>query len=208
MDVIGTVAFAVSGAVLAIRKQMDLFGVNILAIVTATGGGLFRDLLIGKTVPVMFRNPMYVLFAAVTANLVFLFFLYQRKRHMVIPDRAVKIYEGSLLIFDTLGLAAFTVDGVYAGAQTPYGTNLFLIVFLGVITGVGGGMIRDVLAMEMPAVFVKHVYASASIVGALAMGILLKAGSGENTAIMTGFVLTMMIRFLAAKYRWNLPKIR
>lgn len=203
MDIIGTIAFAISGAMVAIEKRMDIFGVNILAITTATGGGVIRDLLIGRTPPVMFSNPMYVFIAIITANVVFGVLYFYRKR---IGKGFVSVYEKILFWCDALGLAAFTVDGVDAGMQTGYADNWFLLVFLGTMTGVGGGVIRDMMASQMPYIFVKHIYACASILGALA-AVLLWNVCGQNMAMMIGFVITLTIRALAAHYKWNLPRI-
>lgn len=134
-DLIGTIAFAISGTFVGIRKKMDIFGVNVLAVTTACGGGLMRDLIIGVTPPMMFRNPFYVLAAAIVANTVFL--LMYRHRHM--PRKLAPLYDQLLFWFDSLGLAAFTVDGVMAGVRAGYPDNYFLICFLGFITAVGGG---------------------------------------------------------------------
>lgn len=203
MDIIGTVAFAVSGVMVAVHKDMDLFGVNILALVTATGGGMIRDIIIGKIPPVMFRNPIYVIIAVITANAAFIILYFSRD---ISRSSLVQVTDKLLFVFDTLGLAAFTVDGVSAGMQTG-SSSLFLVVFLGTITGVGGGILRDVLSVEMPFIFVKHIYACASIIGALAAGILWPF-AGQNGAIITGFILTLLIRCLAAYFKWNLPHIR
>lgn len=203
MDIIGTIAFAISGAMVAIQKKMDIFGVNILAITTATGGGVIRDLLIGHTPPVMFSNPIYVLIAILTANLVFVILFFHRKHF---GTNVVNMYERLLFWCDTLGLAAFSVDGVVAGMQTEHGENIFLLVFLGTITGVGGGVVRDMMANEMPYIFVKHIYAIASILGALTAAVLWKSW-GQNFAMSAGFAVTIVIRALAAHYRWNLPRI-
>ena len=113
MDLIGTIAFAVSGAMVAVRKKMDIFGVNILAVVTATGGGVIRDLLIGRTSPMMFHNPFYVMLSAITANIVFIFIAVKHSHHKTFPDRFIQIYEKGLFWADALGLASFTVDGEY-----------------------------------------------------------------------------------------------
>ena len=206
MDLIGTIAFALSGAMLGIRKNMVIFGVNILAIVTATGGGVLRDMLIGRFPPVMMRNPFYVLISAVTANVLFVFFSVRAGRKQV-PSGAVRIYQLVLFWFDSLGLAAFTVDGVYIGHYLSGSGNLFSISFLGVLTGVGGGIIRDLLADQTPDIFVKHVYACASICGAVLCGSLLEASVNPNLALLCGFGLVLLIRILAAHYRWNLPKV-
>lgn len=197
MDILGTIAFAISGAMVAIRKEMDLFGVNILAITTAVGGGIIRDLLIGHT-----------LTAVITANIVFCVIWMNKKNAS--PSQESKfynIYEKALFLCDTLGLAAFTVDGVNAGVQSEMSSNLFLVVFLGVITGVGGGVMRDVMAVQRPYIFVKHIYACASLLGALFAAILWKP-LGQTYAMMIGFAITMAIRFLAAYFELDLPRIR
>ncbi|MEE1114908.1 MAG: TRIC cation channel family protein [Eubacterium sp.] len=167
MDLIGTAAFAISGAITAIRKNMDIFGVNILALITATGGGVLRDLLIGRTPPVMFRNPVYVIIALVTANIFFVIMWSKRHYSIYVPEKHTHIFNTLLFWFDTLGLAAFTVDGVYAGVYSSDPRNVFLLVVLGILTAVGGGVFRDVLAAEMPYIFRKHIYALASLAGAL-----------------------------------------
>ena len=164
-DLIGTIAFAISGAFVGIRKGMDIFGVNVLAVTTACGGGLMRDLIIGSIPPQMFRNPFFVMVAIVVANVVFL--LMYLHRHM--PRKVAPLYDKLLFWFDSLGLAAFTVDGVMAGIAMGYGDNEFLICFLGFMTAVGGGALRDVLAGQTPDIFRKHVYAVAAIAGAVLM---------------------------------------
>lgn len=203
MDILGTIAFAISGAMVAIEKKMDIFGVNILAITTATGGGVIRDLLIGRTPPVMFSNPLYVFIAILTANVVFCMLYFNRKH---IGKEFIPIYERILFLCDALGLAAFTVDGVAAGMETQYAKNLFLLAFLGTVTGVGGGVIRDILALKMPYIFVKHIYACASLLGALMTAVLWNV-CGQNVAMLVGFGVTLTIRALAAHYKWNLPRV-
>ena len=205
MDIIGTVAFAISGAMMAIQKKMDIFGVNILAITTATGGGVIRDLLMGQTPPVMFQNPMYVFIALGTANIVFLVVYFSRK-YSKKDVHVLAFYEIMLFWCDTLGLAAFSVDGVSAGVNAGYEDNLFLLIFVGLVTSVGGGVIRDIMANEMPYIFVKHIYASASLVGVM-LCTFLWACVGQNAAMLCGFSTVLIIRTLARHYKWNLPKL-
>ena len=202
-DLIGTIAFAISGAFVGIRKGMDIFGVNVLAVTTACGGGLMRDLIIGSIPPQMFRNPFFVMVAIVVANVVFL--LMYLHRHM--PRKVAPLYDKLLFWFDSLGLAAFTVDGVMAGIAMGYGDNEFLICFLGFMTAVGGGALRDVLASQTPDIFRKHVYAVAAIAGAVLMVALLRLFESEQIAMLGGFLLVPVLRFLAAHFRWNLPKV-
>lgn len=203
MDILGTIAFAISGAMVAIKKEMDIFGVNILAIITAVGGGMLRDVLIGDVPPEMFQNPIYTLVAVIIANSVFVYAYWNKKN---VKSSYVNLYEKTLFLFDTLGLAVFTVDGVNAGMHSEFNSNMFLVVFLGVITGVGGGVLRDTMANELPYIFVKHIYACASILGAVVTVYCWKY-LGENPAIFAGFFVIIVIRLLAAHYKWDLPRV-
>ncbi len=202
LDFIGVISFTISGALVAVRKHMDYLGVCILGIITAVGGGAMRDVIIGNTPPVMFQNPIYVTVAFIVANLVF-FFLYFHINGKSKP-LVNHIFEKALFWFDTIGLASFTVNGVIMG-QTMTQGGLFLCSFLGVMTGVGGGVLRDLLANEVPAIFVKHVYAVASIAGAIATSLLWKVSS--IAAVIVGLSLVVLIRFLAMHFKWNLPRI-
>ena len=203
MDLLGTCAFAISGAMTAIQQGLDLFGIMILALTTATGGGFIRDLTIGNLPPVVFRDPVYIILSFATAGVVFVVLKFQSRRlHL---ERLKVLYEKALLISDSLGLAAFTIDGVSAGHALA-DTNIYLSVFLGVITGIGGGILRDLFAGKKPYVFVRHVYALASIVGAVADYILPRF-VGASPAMMISFGIILLIRYLAAHYRWDLPRI-
>ena len=212
MDFVGTIAFAVSGAMVAIEKEMDLFGIMILALVTATGGGFIRDLTIGSIPPMVFRDPIYMILSFITAIVVFLIVLWIRKhQNFTSPQKKAKLsasYQKLLLITDSLGLAAFTVDGVFAGRQlpAPNNTNAYLGIFLGVITGVGGGMLRDIFAAQKPYIFVRHIYAVASLAGAFAAAFLPIVIS-DRKAQTVSFLLILVIRYLAAHYKWNLPRV-
>lgn len=161
LELIGTVAFSVSGAMTAMKKNMDIFGVMILGLTTAVGGGVIRDLILGSAPPSTFRDPIYAITALITAVVVFLPWTRRLFR------RYQRIYDLLLLTADSIGLGIFTVIGVQAAFAKSGSYSLFLLTFVGVITGVGGGIIRDMLAGNTPYVFVKHVYASASLAGAL-----------------------------------------
>lgn len=201
-SIIGTISCAMSGTLVAIQKHMDLFGVNMLAITTAVGGGIMRDLMIGDTPPVMFRDPLYVAIAFIVANLLFIFHYFKKKKP---SDSTVRKYDRLLFIPDAIGLAAFTVNGVIIGMNYD-SANFFLSVFLGVITGVGGGILRDIMAQELPSIFVKRIYAVASIIGAIGVSVLWQYN--ETVAIATGFVLIILVRVLAGIFKWNLPVIK
>ena len=202
-DTMGTLSFAVSGALVAIRRRMDVFGVTVLAIVTATGGGVFRDIIIGRFPPQAFIDPLYVAIAAGAGLVCFLVMYF----HPRLPHKVAAAYDMVMFCFDTLGVAAFTVDGVAVALSGGYKDNLFLSVFLGVITGVGGGLIRDILASRIPEILQKHVYALASILGALVAGGLTYFGIHEQIGVICGFGSIVLLRVLAAVFKWNLPRV-
>lgn len=201
IEIIGTVAFSVSGAMIAIKKNMDVFGVMILGLTTSVGGGIIRDLILGVTPPMAFRNPVYALVALVTAALVFPVKVRRLFR------RFEYFYEHTLMIMDTVGLAIFTVVGVRSAVTRSMDESFFLLLFVGVITGVGGGVMRDVLAGYLPYIFVKHIYACASLAGCVVC-ILLWNVAGEAVAMVAGAAVVLVIRFLSAHYRWSLPKAK
>lgn len=203
MELVGTVAFSVSGAMVGIEQKMDIFGVCVLGIFTAVGGGMVRDIIVG-TVPSALINPVYVGVAALAALGVFVVLLL-RKKHLHGRFRAA--YDTVMLIMDALGLGIFTAVGVRTGINAGYPDNTFLLVFLGTLTGVGGGLLRDVMAGVPPYIFVKHIYALASIAGACAF-ILLYRAFGEVAALIGASVLVVTIRLLAAHYHWNLPRLK
>lgn len=198
-EVIGTIAFAVSGALVAIEKKMDLLGVLILGMLTAVGGGILRDLILGHTPPVALTTPIYFLIAVLTALLVFFPFV----RKFIQSNQ--KIFDIVLLVMDSIGLGVFTVVGIsVAIAFVPDG-NLLLQVFVGVLTAVGGGVMRDVLSGQTPFIFVKYFYACAALVGAILCALLWQAIS-ESFAMCIGAAAVIILRFFAAYFRWELPK--
>ena len=203
MEIIGTIAFASSGALVAFRKNMDIFGVNVLAIITAVGGGCIRDIIIGRTPPIMFTKPIYAIVAMITCNLLFLLFFFNKE---LLKHRFMATYERLMLLLDAIGLGFFTVSGVSTGMDAGYQNNLFLVLFLGVITGVGGGVLRDILATQKPYILVRHVYACASLLGAVVCALLWPIGS--IPAMWLGAVTVLFIRILAMKFRWNLPRLK
>lgn len=199
LELIGTIAFAASGAAVGITKKMDIFGIIVLGLTTATGGGIVRDLILGNTPPATFTNPVYAIVSTVVSVAVFLPFI--RK----FSEKYRKIYDRIMLVMDSIGLAIFTVVGVSVTFSKLPDAGLFLLTFVGCMTGVGGGILRDVFANELPYVFTKHFYACASILGALSCAVLWKYSS-PAVAMISGFLITLALRLLAAKYRWSLPK--
>lgn len=197
-EIVGTVAFAISGAMTALHKKMDVFGVAILGVITSVGGGVVRDLVLGNTPPATFKNPVYS-FVAIGVSVVFAFPFV----HKLFSKRQ-KFFDLLLLIMDSLGLAVFTVVGIKTASDIN-DINIYLLVFVGVVTGVGGGVIRDTLAGNMPYIFVKHFYATASLIGAIITSVLWNVLGGEYSMLI-GAVIIFVLRLFAAHYHWKLPK--
>ena len=203
MEMAGTVAFAASGAMVGVERNMDIFGVSVLGVVTAVGGGMIRDSVLGIIPPNVFTNPVYALVATITSCVVFLVFYWKRQ---LLEGHMRLTYDRVMLVMDSIGLGIFTVVGVNTGIRSGYMDNVFLLVFLGTITGVGGGLMRDMMAGVPPYIFVKHIYACASIVGAVVC-VYMNRFVGNVEAMMVACFVIILIRYLAAHYRWNLPRL-
>ena len=203
MEMAGTVAFAASGAMVGVERNMDIFGVSVLGVVTAVGGGMIRDIVLGIIPPNVFTNPVYALVATITSCVVFLAFYWKRQ---LLEGHMRLTYDRVMLVMDSIGLGIFTVVGVNTGIRSGYMDNVFLLVFLGTITGVGGCLMRDMMAGVPPYIFVKHIYACASIVGAVVC-VYMNRFVGNVEAMMVACFVIILIRYLAAHYRWNLPRL-
>ena len=199
-ELIGTIAFAASGTMVGLSKKMDIFGVATLGTVTAVGGGVIRDLVLGNTPPATFRNPIYALVAIGTAALLFL----PAVRRFLFKKQS--IYDKTMLLMDSLGLGIFTAVGIET-ALISGNSGLFLLIFVGMITGTGGGVIRDVLAGNTPYILVKHFYATASLIGAVVF-IPLWNVFGQSFAFAGCILVVVTLRLLAAKFHWSLPKAK
>ena len=199
---IGTAAFAVSGAMVAIDQRTDIFGVILLAVITALGGGTLRDVLIGHVPPRMFSSFHYVLLATLCAVTVFMLARIYKDQFV----RKEPLIEQINNVFDAIGLGIFAVSGARIGMEAGFADNGFLVTFLGMTTAVGGGMIRDVLLQEMPFVLKKRVYAVAAIAGALSYWVLETLGMAPALAYGIGWAVTVSLRLMATVFRWNLPK--
>lgn len=198
-EIVGVIAFAISGALVGIEKKMDILGISILGLLVACGGGVIRDLVLGITPPMTFRNPIYATIAILTSIAVFIYIV-------KFPKKAgSKTKDAIMLIMDAIGLGIFTVMGINTAYMQEQDYSLFLLIFVGVITGVGGGILRDIMAGDRPYVFVKHFYASASIIGAI-IYVLIWPHLGTVTSMFVGTGVIIALRILAAKYRWSLPK--
>lgn len=193
LDLFGTAAFAVTGALKAVERKSDIVGIIILAAITGMAGGVIRDITFGRFPPIAISNPLYV--AITIAMAVAIFFLY----------RTFKKHEGMFLKFDAIGLGVFTV----IGASIAYNIaelNFLAMAFAGLITAVGGGILRDVFVNEVPIVFVKELYASASFGGVVMLYALLWAGVDINIAAIPTIIAVTALRLTAMKYNWNLPR--
>ena len=202
LEIIGAAAFAVSGAMAALEHEADIFGVIFLAVVTALGGGVIRDLLLGVTPPKMFVSYVYLAVAAVAALVVFADAYIRREKYRKHRDKLDSINN----MFDAVGLAVFTVSGMNTAMQQS--DNVLLILVLGMSTGVGGGMLRDMMINKVPKELRKRVYAVASLLGGGVYYGLFALGVHETIAAVSGMVVIIALRVLATVYKWNLPAIR
>ena len=204
LELIGTVAFASSGAMIAIEKKMDIFGVNVLRATTAVGGGIMRDIILGLTPPGAFSHPVYVLVAALTSTILFVI---AYAKPTAFESRVKTDYYDKLMFWcDTAGLGIFTVVGIQAAVRAVGGENVFFFVFIGTLTGVGGGVLRDIMAGETPYILVKHIYACAAIAGGIVC-VVGRTAFGEAYGTILGLAATVLLRFLAAHFRWNLMRV-
>ena len=196
--------FASSGAMIAIEKKMDIFGVNVLGATTAVGGGIMRDIILGLTPPGAFSHPVYVLVAALTSTILFVI---AYAKPTAFESRVKTDYYDKLMFWcDTAGLGIFTVVGIQAAVRAVGGENVFFFVFIGTLTGVGGGVLRDIMAGETPYILVKHIYACAAIAGGIVC-VVGRTAFGEAYGTILGLAATVLLRFLAAHFRWNLMRV-
>ena len=192
LDLVGTATFAVTGALAAMEKKMDIFGVLVLSVITALGGGTLRDVLLDQMPPFYFFDPAYLAVAMGVALIVFL-----------VP-RFFSASSRPLVFFDALGLGVFTV----IGAEKALGAGLAFVptIILGMLTGIGGGMVRDVLRKEIPFVLKKEIYASAALAGAVVFYVLIRQlGAPAWLSLVSGMITTIAVRLLSVRYRLALP---
>ena len=195
LDLFGTMAFAVTGAFKAIEHKADIVGIIILATITGLAGGTIRDIVFGKTLPNSLIDPAYVIITVISAIVLFLLYSKMKKHWNV------------FLKFDAVGLGVFTVIGA-TFAYNLFGMNFLIIVLSGMLTAIGGGILRDVFVNQTPIVFVKELYASASFIGAVIFYFTLLITNEVYAATIIGIALTTGLRLVAMKYNWNLPKVR
>lgn len=200
IESLGIIAFSISGAMVAIDKRADFFGVIFLACVTATGGGIIRDTMLGHFPPRIFfdmRNVCLAIGSAVAMYFVARHFKLWFKAH----HPSINTINN---VFDALGLGAFTVMGVEIAVSSGLAENCAAAVFIGMVTGIGGGLLRDLMINEIPVVLKKYIYAIATLIGGLVYFVLALYLEGI-TAAFVSVAVTFTIRMLATRYRWNLP---
>jgi uncharacterized membrane protein YeiH len=194
LDLFGTVAFAITGAFKAIEKKFDIIGILVLATITGVAGGTIRDVVLGR-VPNSIVDPTYVI--VTIASGITIFFLYSR----------LKKHWNLFLKFDAIGLGVFTIIGA-TFAYNIFGLNFLAILLAGVLTAAGGGILRDIFVNQVPIVFVKEFYLSASFIGIVIFSIILYFTNELYYATIVGIALTSSLRLIAMKYNWNLPKVK
>ena len=194
LDYLGTAAFAITGASKAIAHKADIFGILVLATVVGVAGGITRDVIFGRF-PTAFSDPIYVGITVIVGITMFFLYSYFKKRMNI------------WLIFDAVGLGVFSIIGASIAYQIV-GLDFLPIMFGGIITAIGGGILRDIFVREIPIVFVKEVYAVASIVGIVICYTILYYGGEMQVASIVGIVAATGLRFLAMKFNWNLPRVK
>jgi len=188
-------AFAVTGAFKAIEHKADIVGIIILATITGVAGGTIRDVILGKDLPNSLIDPSYVIITVVSAIVIFLLHSKMKKHWNV------------FLKFDAIGLGVFTVIGA-TFAYNMFGMNFLVIVLSGMLTAIGGGILRDVFVSQTPIVFVKELYASASFLGAATFYLVILLTNDVYVGTISGLLLATGLRMVAMKYNWNLPKVK
>jgi uncharacterized membrane protein YeiH len=192
LDLGGTFVFALSGALVAVRKDLDLVGVAVLSISAGLGGGMIRDLLLGTTPPAAFRNEAYLFVAAGAAIAGFFF-------HPLITRLSI-----SILLMDALGLGFFAVVGTAKSLDA--GLAFVPAVLLGVVTGAGGGVVRDLLASEIPLILRRDIYALAALLGAALFAVLIHFRANRTGAVIIAVAATFALRVLAIRFNWQAPR--
>lgn len=197
-DILGTIAFAVSGATVGLAKKMDIFGIAVLSVATAVGGGIIRDVLAGIVPPFSLRSPMGIVLSLITATIVS---VGGRKYFRLVSGK--KIMRFIYSISDSLGLAAFAVTGALTAIESYPGYKYILPVMLALITAVGGGILRDLLAQRVPVVLYADIYAVAAVLGGVVICVL-RPVTGVETASWAGFFAVIFLRGCAMFFGWNL----
>ena len=193
IDILGTVAFAVSGVFAAMQKKLDVFGILIIAFVTAVGGGTLRDMMIGDLPVSWMKNINYSIIIIITTGVVIFF------------NKTIENFQKTLLIFDSIGLGFFTILGIQKGIA--FGLHPAICIALGTVTACFGGVIRDISLNNIPLIFQKEIYATACILGGIIYFLLLQTSSGIGLIEALCIIFIVLARILAVRYNWSLPGI-
>lgn len=193
IEFVGTFAFAISGIRHAAAKNFDWFGGFVCGIAVAIGGGTIRDVMIGVT-PFWMTSSIYII-CTVLAQL-----------FVIVFSKFLKRLDNTWFVFDTLGLALFTIAGIQK--SLAYDFPFWVAIIMGCMTGSAGGVIRDVLLNNVPIIFQKEIYAMASILGGLVYWVLISVGVDVSITVVSSFLVVCVIRFLAVRYHLSLPRLR
>ncbi|MBU3822854.1 trimeric intracellular cation channel family protein [Flavobacteriaceae bacterium XHP0103] len=193
IDVLGTIAFAISGVLVAINKKMDLFGILIIAFVTAVGGGTLRDIMIGDT-PVSWMNNITYTYVILASAIV-----------AIVLRSKIDYLRTSLFLFDTIGIGLYTLVGIEKGVHASL--HPIICIALGTITASFGGVMRDILCNEIPVIFRKEIYATACILGGIAYFLLSELPIENNVVFLIAGIVVIVARLLAVKFKISLPTI-
>lgn len=191
LEILGTTAFAISGALAAMDRRFDIFGIFIIAFVTAIGGGTLRDTLMGNTPVNWMENTIYVYLIGFVTVLAIIF------------RNKINYLKTSLFLFDTIGLGVFTITGVEIGIRNDL--DPIISIAIGAMTGTFGGVIRDILCNEIPVIFRKEIYATACIIGGLVFVIMHSYGINQDLIYLTTTLIIISIRLIVVKYHISLP---
>jgi uncharacterized membrane protein YeiH len=194
LDILGTFVFALSGGLLAARKRFDIVGIVVLSVAAGLGGGMTRDVLLGDTPAVAFREEAYLITALLAAGAVFLF------------HHQINRLDYSIRVLDAVGLGVFAVSGTLKSLEFELGP--LPAILLGTLTGAGGGVIRDLLAREVPLVLDRDIYALAAVLGGVTVVTLLWLGIDTTLAATAGLIATIGLRLLAIRFHWQAPRPR
>ena len=203
LEIIGTIAFSISGSLTAIGANLDIFGVVFVGYITSVGGGIIRDISLGVVPPAIFSDYIICAVALLTSVMVFAIAYIKSDRFNTLRLKVEYINN----FFDAVGLGVFSVIGAQTCIANVFSDNPLLVIVSGMITGIGGGIMRDVLINTTPYVFKKHIYALASISGTVLYFVLINNFGNNFFVSVLAISLVVIIRLLATRYCWSLPKV-
>jgi len=204
-EILGVISFSISGSMFAIKNKLDLLGIITIAFITTFGGGILRDIFIGFSPPRIFFDYKFIILSIACSIMVFI--IYKLSINNVISKNRILLTKINIFI-DSLGLATFSVIGVNIILNSSYAENILIVVFVGTITAVGGGVVRDTLCGKIPYIFRRQeVYATASMIGSFVYYILMSNGVDIIFSSIISIMLVLVIRIATIKYRILLPYV-